>query len=217
MLLLFLLITAAAVNALLPPPTTEPSLTRKDKQKLSPSATKASAIMSIFFNGEDNDHGSILRQQFEMNEQETSLGPLKFESAPISSNSKQKQQSHARKRGRPGIVVFSGGTAFNAAASEMASRNNFVSADAEAASSPSATATSSAMTSRAALAGDDSRERSAVSQSNSLVDTMKATTLSTTMTTDATSIPKNSSNMIEGGGIKVWHVLPVTDDGTLLL
>jgi len=82
------------------------------------------------------------------------------------------------KLGRPGIVVFSGGTAFNAASVEMASRDN--------------------------LGG--------VSRSNSLgslvdlLDTTESIT-DTTIDTARTRIDRR------GQGLKVWHVLPVTDDG----
>jgi len=119
------------------------------------------------------------------------MEPVKFE--PSSPSSKQQQQAQAirrRRRGRPGIVVFSGGTAFNAAAAEMASRN-VVSATTFAESSGH---------------GLDDSVISNISQSNSVDEMM--------MTSMMTSLPNNNNNNIEaGGGIKVWHVLPVTDDG----
>jgi hypothetical protein len=84
------------------------------------------------------------------------------------------------KLGRPGIVVFSGGTAFNAASVEMASRNV-----------------------------DDNENIGGVSRSNSLgsivdlLDTIESKSIDTART----RIDRR------GSGIKVWHVLPVTDDG----
>jgi cathepsin L len=83
------------------------------------------------------------------------------------------------KLGRPGIVVFSGGTAFNAASVEMASRNV------------------------------DDYDIGGVSRSNSLgslvdlLDTIESKSIDTART----RIDRR------GQGIKVWHVLPVTDDG----
>ena len=109
-----------------------------------------------------------------------------------SSSSMKKDEAifkETKKRGRPGIVVFSGGTAFNSAAAEMASRTNDV--------APGAT------TGRAASGLDDSTK----SCDNSVNDMMMMTSM---MMMDA---PSNNNNIIEGGGIKVWHVLPVTDDG----
>lgn len=107
----------------------------------------------------------------------------------------QQQQTPTKKRGRPGIVVFSGGTAFNAAAAEMASRN-----------------VASVVTNRVAD----------VSQSNSVNDMTLMTTMM--MMGDPSSLSNNNNNNNNnksisldneqaGGGIKVWHVLPVTDDG----
>ena len=86
------------------------------------------------------------------------------------------------KIGRPGIVVFSGGTAFNAASAEMASRN--VGGD---------------------IAGLVDREN--ISRSNSissLIDLLGGMGES----------EANNANLNNiAGGTKVWHVLPVTDDG----
>jgi hypothetical protein len=86
------------------------------------------------------------------------------------------------RRGKPGIVVFSGGTAFNAASAEMASRS----------------------------VGMDlgPRENEGVSRSNSLSSMMDmiATRRTAAMATTKTNIDR-------GQGLKVWHVLPVTDDG----
>lgn len=117
------------------------------------------------------------------------MEPVKFE--PSSPSSKHQPQAQGRRRrGRPGIVVFSGGTAFNAAAAEMASRN-VVSATTFAESSGH---------------GLDDSVISNISPSNSVDEMM--------MTSMMTSLPNNNNNNIEaGGGIKVWHVLPVTDDG----
>jgi 2-phospho-L-lactate transferase/gluconeogenesis factor (CofD/UPF0052 family) len=118
------------------------------------------------------------------------MEPVKFEPSSPSSKQQPQAQERRRRRGRPGIVVFSGGTAFNAAAAEMASRN-VVSATTFGESSGS---------------GLDDSVISNISQSNSVDEMM--------MKSMMTSLPNNSNNNIEaGGGIKVWHVLPVTDDG----
>mmetsp|Transcript_7103 Transcript_7103/g.10354 ORF Transcript_7103/g.10354 Transcript_7103/m.10354 type:complete len:796 (-) Transcript_7103:21-2408(-) len=125
-----------------------------------------------------------------------------------------------RKRGRPGIVVFSGGTAFNAAAAEMALRN----AASVVATSTSSRRASANTTSKSASGGnddgvvvdgfDDDSIKSDVSQrSENSVSEMMMTSM---MMMDAPSQPNANNihnNNMEGGGIKVWHVLPVTDDG----
>lgn len=121
------------------------------------------------------------------------MEPVKFEPSSPSSKQQPQAQARRRRRGRPGIVVFSGGTAFNAAAAEMASRN-VVSATTFAESS-------------SGHGLDDSVQsnisQSNISQSNSVDEMM--------MNSMMTSLPNN--NIEAGGGIKVWHVLPVTDDG----
>mmetsp|Transcript_33837 Transcript_33837/g.59394 ORF Transcript_33837/g.59394 Transcript_33837/m.59394 type:complete len:781 (+) Transcript_33837:74-2416(+) len=92
------------------------------------------------------------------------------------------------RRGRPGIVVFSGGTAFNSASAEMAARisvgkNNV---------------------------GGKLNDGETISRSNSvssLMDLMAMGSMETAMTNS-----NQGANNI-AGGTKVWHVLPVTDDG----
>ena len=118
------------------------------------------------------------------------MEPVKFEPSSPSSKQQPQAQARRRRRGRPGIVVFSGGTAFNAAAAEMASRN-VVSATTFGESSGH---------------GLDDSVQSNISQSNSVDEMM--------MPSMMTPLPNNNNNNMEaGGGIKVWHVLPVTDDG----
>ena len=92
-----------------------------------------------------------------------------------------------KRRGRPGIVVFSGGTAFNAASAEMASRvfsnsnnNNLDNSEA------------------------------GLSRSNSMSSLMDLMAPSSTAEGNNLNINQQQRN---GGGTKVWHILPVTDDG----
>jgi len=92
-----------------------------------------------------------------------------------------------KRRGRPGIVVFSGGTAFNAASAEMASRvinssNNLDSSEAGLSRSNSMSSLFDLMASGSMIAEDNSNQNINQQQRN-------------------------------GGGTKVWHILPVTDDG----
>ena len=104
------------------------------------------------------------------------------------------------RRGRPGIVVFSGGTAFNAASAEMASRVMI-----------------GTSLSRPSTSGNDGSgsilDRSEVSRSNSmssLFDLMAMGSVEEELRNDNTT-SNNINN--HAGGTKVWHVLPVTDDG----
>ena len=92
-------------------------------------------------------------------------------------------------RGRPGIVVFSGGTAFNSAAADMASRitNGLDVAE-------------TGITD----ARDKVDDNEVISRDNSLADLVTFASLSTY----EQKIPMGIA-----GGTKVWHVLPVTDDG----
>ena len=92
-----------------------------------------------------------------------------------------------KRRGRPGIVVFSGGTALNAASAEMASRvfsnsnnNNLDNSEA------------------------------GLSRSNSMSSLMDLMAPSSTAEGNNLNINQQQRN---GGGTKVWHILPVTDDG----
>jgi len=108
-------------------------------------------------------------------------------------------EDNSPRRGRPGIVVFSGGTAFNAASAEMASR--------------------SVMDHLRSVGGrggdDDYDDVEGVSRSNSLsslVDMMEMGTMET-MTSTRSDVHPSNNIASGGGGLKVWHVLPVTDDG----
>jgi hypothetical protein len=121
-------------------------------------------------------------------------------------------EPHNPRRGRPGIVVFSGGTAFNSAAAEMASR--IIQVD---------------VPSDEIHLGGGAGEGNCISRENSLVDLMtlgsvdggvlaedgaeeKSLTWSATAT-KLTGLNDVKSNVGIAGGTKVWHVLPVTDDG----
>ncbi|KAK1735074.1 CofD-like superfamily protein [Skeletonema marinoi] len=122
---------------------------------------------------------------------------------PVKFNDSKQQQTPTRKRGRPGIVVFSGGTAFNAAAAEMALRN----VASVAATSSSSRVVASNNDAGVGVAGgldDDS-----IKSENSIHEMM----MMTSMMMSQSNTNNNNNNIMEGGGIKVWHVLPVTDDG----
>eukprot|EP00956_Cyclotella_meneghiniana_P016280 scaffold25630_cov78-Cyclotella_meneghiniana.AAC.6 len=93
-------------------------------------------------------------------------------------------------RGRPGIVVFSGGTAFNSAAADMASR---------------ITNELDVVETGTAGAGNEVDDNEGISRDNSMADLVTSASLSTY----EQKIPVG----IIAGGTKVWHVLPVTDDG----
>ncbi|KAL7543790.1 hypothetical protein ACHAXR_013241 [Thalassiosira sp. AJA248-18] len=88
------------------------------------------------------------------------------------------------RRGRPGIVVFSGGTAFNNISAEMASRNF-------------------------GRSGGVSGEE-AISRSNSISSLMDLMAMGSM---EAANPNSNQGTDNIAGGTKVWHVLPVTDDG----
>ena len=104
-----------------------------------------------------------------------------------------------RRGGRPGIVVFSGGTAFNAASAEMASRVISGSNNVE----------SSSYNDKKKFV--DVSEKS-ISRSNSMSSLMDKMALGS-MIESSSEMNSNSNSNINVGGIKVWHVLPVTDDG----
>lgn len=104
-----------------------------------------------------------------------------------------------RRGGRPGIVVFSGGTAFNAASAEMASRVISGSNNVE----------SSSYNDKKKFV--DVSEKS-ISRSNSMSSLMDMMALGS-MIESSSEMNTNSNSNINVGGIKVWHVLPVTDDG----
>eukprot|EP00985_Skeletonema_marinoi_P003841 scaffold1671_cov206-Skeletonema_marinoi.AAC.3 len=125
---------------------------------------------------------------------------------PVKFNDSKQQQSPTRKRGRPGIVVFSGGTAFNAAAAEMALRN----VASVAATSSSSRVVASNNDAGVGVAGgldDDS-----IKSENSIHEMMMMTSMMMSQS-NTNNNNNNNNNIMEGGGIKVWHVLPVTDDG----
>ena len=94
-----------------------------------------------------------------------------------------------KRRGRPGIVVFSGGTAFNAASAEMASRvisnNNSNNLD---------------------------NSEAGISRSNSMSSLMDLMASDSVIAEDNNN-QNNINQQRNGGGTKVWHILPVTDDG----
>ena len=104
-----------------------------------------------------------------------------------------------RRGGRPGIVVFSGGTAFNAASAEMASRVISGSNNVE----------SSSYNDKKKF-GDDTEK--SISRSNSMSSLTDMMALSSIIESSS-EMNTNSNSNINVGGIKVWHVLPVTDDG----
>ena len=95
-----------------------------------------------------------------------------------------------KRRGRPGIVVFSGGTAFNAASAEMASRVIRNSSNNNALDSSEA----------------------GISRSNSMSSLMDLMA-SGSLTEDNNGNQSINQQQRNGGGTKVWHILPVTDDG----
>ncbi|KAL7548534.1 hypothetical protein ACHAWF_011820 [Thalassiosira exigua] len=102
----------------------------------------------------------------------------------------------SRRRGRPGVVVFSGGTAFNAAAAEMASRD---------VSRGTAASGAEGGGGRPLDGGSEAASRS--NSLGSLADLMLAATGS------GEGDGEGAATATAGGGTKVWHVLPVTDDG----
>ena len=123
-------------------------------------------------------------------------------------NEDDNSEANNPRRGRPGIVVFSGGTAFNSAAAEMASRIISVGVG-------------------SGFEGDTNGEGeiSRMNSLNSLVDLMtlgrmdgmgtdKAGGVQTTTSaiTDS-NLGTHNQGVAIAGGTKVWHVLPVTDDG----
>jgi len=121
----------------------------------------------------------------------------------------QQNKEHLKpRRGRPGIVVFSGGTAFNAAAAEMASRN-----------------VGSNVVSESGRSGDldGNSDLWRLESWESTLETMvpspggncddEINDMSNDKARMALSDSKNKISAISAGGTKVWHVLPVTDDG----
>jgi len=116
-----------------------------------------------------------------------SIEPLQTNIKEVPNNNVNDDEDKQR-RGRPGIVVFSGGTAFNAASAEMASRvisnNNSNNLD----------------SSEAGISRSNSM--------SSLFDLMASNSIAED--NDNKNINQQQRN---GGGTKVWHILPVTDDG----
>lgn len=122
-----------------------------------------------------------------------SMDPLQtnIEKVVKTANDANEDINPPKRRGRPGIVVFSGGTAFNAASAEMASR----------------------VISNNSSNNLDSSEAAGISRSNSmssLMDLMASGSLIAEDNNDNQNINQQQRN---GGGTKVWHILPVTDDG----
>ena len=128
------------------------------------------------------------------------LTPLNMGSSNEDSDS---DSNHNPRRGRPGIVVFSGGTAFNSAAAEMASRILTVSSDVVDGTGRSETTSSD---------NHQNVNLESISRENSMVDLLTLGSLSFDEE-DETKKSSNKPNMGIVGGTKVWHVLPVTDDG----
>ena len=122
-----------------------------------------------------------------------SIEPLQtsVKEVPKDDNNANENRDKPR-RGRPGIVVFSGGTAFNAASAEMASR---VISNANSSNSNNL----------------DSSE-AGISRSNSMSSLIDLMT-SGSLTEDNDNNPNINQKQRNGGGTKVWHILPVTDDG----
>lgn len=110
-------------------------------------------------------------------------------------------EDNSPRRGRPGIVVFSGGTAFNAASAEMASR------------STSGSGNNNLFGGRGG--DDDNDDVEGISRSNSMSNFVDMLAMGSMETVTSTRSDIHQSNNIApgGGGLKVWHVLPVTDDG----
>lgn len=110
-------------------------------------------------------------------------------------------EDNSPRRGRPGLVVFSGGTAFNAASAEMASRAGRSDLDVLA-------------NGEAALRAEE--EGDAISRSNSassLVDLMAMASMEEEIARMDGNFGAGNKHHAALGGTKVWHVLPVTDDG----
>ena len=106
-------------------------------------------------------------------------------------------EDNSPRRGRPGIVVFSGGTAFNAASADMASR-------------------SVVMDHNVGLGNnwnDNEDEVEGISRSNSVSNFVDLLAMGSMETVASSRSIIHQSNIAPGGGLKVWHVLPVTDDG----
>ncbi|KAL3774715.1 hypothetical protein ACHAWO_011415 [Cyclotella atomus] len=108
------------------------------------------------------------------------------------------------RRGRPGIVVFSGGTAFNAASAEMASRIIEV-----------GIADATDNNDAAAGCADGRNIDLNISRENSLVDVMTLGSFGTEgrNLSPERALKSSQPNVGIAVGTKVWHVLPVTDDG----
>lgn len=140
------------------------------------------------------------------------------ENTTITAVSEDSSVDNKPKRGRPGIVVFSGGTAFNAAAAEMASRNVGNNNN-----NSNGRGESGGVMPESNLWRLDSWESSMEIMTLPLHDIhnnaqegdAKANAAATT-TAGGESNNYNANNHNTNsmaGGTKVWHVLPVTDDG----
>jgi 2-phospho-L-lactate transferase/gluconeogenesis factor (CofD/UPF0052 family) len=119
-------------------------------------------------------------------------------------NESDNDSHHNPRHGRPGIVVFSGGTAFNSAAAEMASRIIQVGIE-DAASDMNDGGVNNGH--------DGTGSIDAISRENSLVDLMTFSLMKEEPSAIKSGSTHNKPNIGIAGGTKVWHVLPVTDDG----
>ena len=138
-------------------------------------------------------HQSLQMRSSLLSASRESMEPIQtnIEEVPKDDSNDHEDINPPKIRGRPGIVVFSGGTAFNAASAEMASR----------------------VISNNSSNNLDSSEAAGISRSNSmssLMDLMASGSLIAEDNNDNQNINQQQRN---GGGTKVWHILPVTDDG----
>lgn len=144
---------------------------------------------------------SMNKHQLQMNDSSIILSASRESTEPLQTNiekvvkdttNDQEDNNPPKRRGRPGIVVFSGGTAFNAASAEMASR---------------------VISNNSSNNNLDSSSEAGISRSNSvssLFDLMASGSSSMIAEDNNT---QNINQQRNGGGTKVWHILPVTDDG----
>ena len=143
---------------------------------------------------------SMSKHQLQMNTNSITLSVGRESMEPLQTNVKdttndttndntnEEDINPPKRRGRPGIVVFSGGTAFNAASAEMASR---------------------VISNNNSNNNLDSSE-TGISRSNSMSSLFDLMAYGSMIAEDNNNINQQQRN---GGGTKVWHILPVTDDG----
>ena len=141
---------------------------------------------------------SMSKHQLQMNNDNSILSASRESMEPLQTNinegavndaNEEEDINPPKRRGRPGIVVFSGGTAFNAASAEMASRT---------------------ISSNSSNVLDSSE--AGISRSNSMSSLMDLMG-SGSLTAEDNDNNQNINQQRNGGGTKVWHILPVTDDG----